>query len=141
MYLNPEPVAKTARSTRFRQDRKKRLTLTMRINSLRCSSIFFSSSLVLNDPLCEPKSRCWCNAPNKLLERKSENMAHFGYGPDDISYIGYLIGILIIIVTVILPLSYMGLRARNVFRRNASVSGPAAAGSNGDASQSAWYAS
>ncbi len=68
-------------------------------------------------------------------------MAHFGYGPDDLSYLGYLIGLLIILVVVIMPLAYMGLRARYLFRRNGGAGGAAGIIGGGDAAQSAWYAS
>lgn len=55
---------------------------------------------------------------------------HFGYTPDDISYLGYLIGLALIGVFVVLPLVLMGVRAKNIFRRGNAIEG---AGSN-------WYA-
>ena len=50
-------------------------------------------------------------------------MVHFTYGPDDLSYFGYLIGLALIAVFVILPLVLMGVRAKNVFRKGGAIEG------------------
>jgi hypothetical protein len=56
------------------------------------------------------------------------------YSAEDLSWFGYIAGLVLIFLVVVLPLLFMGLRAKNIFRR-----GGATAGALDTSSAATWY--